>query len=107
MAMKRAIVIDAHKQEIREEFVGEKESLAFMQTIVGGFIERAVTPSRDVDLYVDEEGLLKNPTKFFRFEGCEQPYAGNGVICGGKFAKNATLDEVRAKVRFFEGSVNL
>lgn len=105
--MKRMIVIDVHKKEVREQFVHEKDSLKAMQDIVGGYIERAWTASRDIDLYVDEEGMLKEPTKFFRLDGCTQPYAGNGVICGGKFAKNATLDEVRAKVAFFDGDLDL
>lgn len=38
-----------------------EDSLSQLQNIVGGYIERAPTPldEFDIDLYVDEEGLIK------------------------------------------------
>lgn len=99
MKTKRAIIIDAHKREVREDEFPDKGSLESLQKAVEGYIE-LVRIRPDVELYVNEEGLMQTPQDFFTFDGYPQPLAGNGVIFGGKFAKHATLDEVRAKVKF-------
>lgn len=57
-------------------------------------------------LYVDEEGMLKNPESFFYIEGAYQPFAGNGVIAGfdAKEGRDTdlsiTVEAVRNRVRF-------
>lgn len=99
----RAIIIDAKKQEVREEDI--RGGLKSLQQIVGGFIERACCPDDTHDLFVDEEGLLKHPEYFFEYEGAHQPFAGNGVIVshddeGETKAATLSLDEVRSHVKF-------
>jgi hypothetical protein len=57
-------------------------------------------------VFVDEEGLLKNPTEFFYIEGTHQPLAGRGVVVGcdeeGETvsAQAVTLDWLRANTAF-------
>jgi len=76
----KAIKIDAAKRKVIEiEIIG----LTDMQEAVGGLIEvgHYFPGSPDV-IYVDEEGLLKNPEHFFMIEGETEMLAGNGLIVG-------------------------
>jgi hypothetical protein len=76
----QAILIDSAKREIRAV---EYNGLAEMKAFVGGYIEVAFAwPNGDV-LYVDEEGLLKPQSHFFRIpERPDQPLCGNGLLVG-------------------------
>ncbi len=101
------IVIDSEKREVREEEV-EKDTLAQMQRIVGGLIERAHTIDDDNEIFVDEEGLLKGKQDFFLIYGAHQPFAGNGVIVGidkkgNTIGSNLNVDQVRRSVQFASG----
>lgn len=100
MKTKRAIIIDAHKHEVREEQLPETGALKDLQRIVEGFIERVI-PAPNTELYVNEEGLLHGETDFFSYAG-QGPFAGNGVVYGGKAAKNESLESVRGKVQFMK-----
>jgi len=56
-------------------------------------------------LFVDDEGLLKNPEFFFKWDGYHQPLAGNGLILGTddegeSVSTTLTLEEVKARVTF-------
>ena len=85
-----------------------------IRTFTGGWLEIAyMWPNGDV-LYVDEEGLQKNPRYFFRIpERPDQSLAGDGLLVGKEFDDNdeiqhaetaapplMTLDELKAKVEF-------
>jgi hypothetical protein len=103
----RAIVIDAKKQQVYEQDI--RGSLKCLQQIVGGYIELATHIDDEHDLFVDEEGLLKQPEHFFEYEGAHQPFAGNGVIVshddeGETKGAKLSLEEVRARVTFMSGS---
>jgi hypothetical protein len=58
------------------------------------------------DVYVDDEGLLKGPTKFFYIEGTPQPLAGRGLVFGpvdedgNSTEATVSIDELEKKVRF-------
>lgn len=106
----RAIIIDAEKQEIREETC-TGNTLEFMQKAVGGLIEPAFviywkTSSGPEDyLYVNEEGLLSQPKHFFVIDGVNQPFAGNGVVMGlnsegETVGAEISLEKVKKMVRF-------
>jgi len=61
-------------------------------------------------IYVDDEGLLKDPRYFFEWRGYAQPLAGRGLILGtdeegGSIEPKTTLEEARRNVRFGELSV--
>lgn len=78
----RAIHINAVDHTVDEITVPDTDQLAELQRLVGGYIEVAHRfPNGDI-LYVDEEGLFKDPTHFFAVSGAHQPFAGNGVILG-------------------------
>jgi hypothetical protein len=75
----KGIKIDAVNQMI---FEVEVDGLKGLQKEVGGYIEMATSfPNGDV-LFVDEEGLLKNPEYFFEIKGAYQPFGGNGIVVG-------------------------
>lgn len=64
----------------------------------------------DNTLYVDGEGLLKNPRYFFTFQGYHQPLAGRGLVLacdeeGETIPTTLTIAEIKAKVTFGELSV--
>jgi hypothetical protein len=61
-------------------------------------------------LYVDDNGLLKNPRYFFIWSSYPQPLAGRGLILGvnrggSDVSTKMTLDSVRRMVRFTKLSV--
>ena len=76
----KAIVIDSinRKAEVRDI----KGTISELREIVGGPICYATSYSNGDTLYVDDEGLLKNPEYFFTVKGCTQPLAGNGILVG-------------------------
>jgi hypothetical protein len=58
-------------------------------------------------IFVDDEGLFKQPDRFFKFAGYEQPLAGKGLILGSDTngeTKGATskLATIMASVMFAE-----
>lgn len=76
--MKRALVIDPAKQTV--EAVEKEWTLSECQEAVGGYIENGSAEPKVV-LYVDEEGLLKNPEHFFMVAGITStPMAGRGIL---------------------------
>jgi hypothetical protein len=81
--MTKAILIDSANRTISEGTIGTgRAALKDMQAVVGGLIQIAHEwPNGDV-LYVDEEGMFKPQSHFFRFQGYDQPLAGNGLIIG-------------------------
>jgi len=47
-------------------------------------------------IFVDDEGLLKNPRYFFQYRGYHQPLAGKGLVLG----TNEEGDTVSAKIKY-------
>jgi hypothetical protein len=112
----RAILIDPYNETISEvEHTGGIDSiyklLSGPERKVGTFT--IVGLGKGETLYVDDEGLLHNPTHFFQWQGYHQPLAGRGLILGSKRSEDAatklSLDEAKARVRWannlqYEGS---
>src|SRR6185437_8151198 len=108
--MMKAYLIDPTAQSISEV---EYPNLAGLQRLINGPIELAfMWPTRDV-LYVDEEGLLKPQSHFFRLSLRQdgQPLAGIGVVVGCEQPANnpdgyitlppqISLDALRSSVQF-------
>ena len=44
-----------------------------------------------VSIFVDDEGLLKNPQHFFMLPGMDQPIAGNGLVLGEADEQGETM----------------
>lgn len=57
-------------------------------------------PDGDV-LFVDDEGLFKDPKHFFRIPGIDYDFAGNGLIVGTDPDGYGEEADVRMDVRFF------
>lgn len=86
---KRGILIDVAALTVKEvEFSGLQD----MYRLIGCDMVECVGVDRKTDLWVDEEGLLKNDGKgFFLFKGAHQPLKGNGLITGGVDEDGNTL----------------
>ena len=76
----RGIQIDAEKRTVKEvRVIGDYKAIyPFINcdcfTVVG--------ISDTEGIYVDDEGLLKEPKHFFMYQGYPEPLAGNGLILG-------------------------
>jgi len=62
-------------------------------------------------LFVDDNGLLNGPVRFFRLAGGYQPFAGKGLIIGadeeGESQSHETpIDLIRLSVMFLERSAD-
>jgi len=89
----KAIKIDAENRKVEEI---EINGLSDMQKAVGGFIQVGhwFDNSNDV-IFVDEEGLLKDPENFFTIRGKDsQILAGNGLVLGTNILTGAEMDAV-------------
>jgi hypothetical protein len=117
----RVIHINADKQEITEtNILDGADVLGCLQSLVGGWIESAgiIIPKaqpladavEDVRHYVlvDEEGLLKGTPYGFTIETSMgvMDLVGSGVITGTvdgeTVSANITLEDVKARVHFFD-----
>lgn len=91
--MPRALFIDSTAGKVTQievPFRGHEFLDALYKRIGCDLIEVATEfPNGDV-LYVDEEGLLKEPKHFFDISA-HQPFAGNGVIVGRETDDEGTL----------------
>lgn len=100
----RMIFVDAKNRQVRE--IDEKPELKTYYKYIGCDLVDAVRfPNRDAG-YVDDEGLLKNPSDFIFFKGSHAPLAGNMVIVGtdeegDDVPPKMTIDWVLENVRFF------
>lgn len=61
-------------------------------------------------IFVDDEGLLKNPRYFFNIKGYPQPIAGKGLVLGGDsqgetVSANIEYEELCELITFSEHSV--
>ena len=107
--MKKAILIDVEKCEIREvEIKGKLED--YYRLIGCDLITSVSVPnSEDHDVIVDDEGLLKPFKGLFSIDDSENPhFAGNGLIMkvnfkvGSWISSKLTVDEVRRRITFWK-----
>ncbi len=87
----------------------EVSTLADMQKLVGGLIERAHILDNGDEVYVNEEGMLGDPREFFSIHGAHQFFAGNAFIIGAPDRNGnmcsaiSKIGEVEALIRFKKG----
>jgi hypothetical protein len=84
------------KFEVREEHWTEGIFLERAKAIIGDGPLDVVRYQDDMDIWIDDEGLLKNPRRFTAWEGRPRhtqgvQLAGNLVITGGADANGDTL----------------
>jgi|SRR5215471_5432403 len=115
----RAILIDPIRETVTEtEFNGDFRHIYELLSDkengldVGDFNVVRITGDHQHgdDIYVDGEGLLKQPRYFFRWHGYYNPLAGRGLIIahneeGESIATKLSLNLVREHVRFVQLSV--
>ena len=103
----KAILIDATKQTITEvQYDGDIDTI---YKLCGYDCFTCCDIGHGDAIYVDDEGLFKQPHSFFLHGDYPQPLAGNGLILGcdqwgESIAPTTTLTEVRAKVSFMDVS---
>jgi hypothetical protein len=103
--MKRGILIDVMSKEVREV---EFDSLKDMYRLIDCELVECVAWGCDLDIWVDEEGLLKNDNKgFFSVPTYPEPFKGNGLLTGGCDEDGRTksctmpLEDARKMVKFW------
>lgn len=104
--MKRGILIDVRKREVREVVIGDDYTDIYVPLEADMF--ECVDIEEPNTIYVDEEGLLKltATSMFFTYKGAHQPFAGNGFILGVDYETGDSIDttltveEVKQKVGF-------
>ena len=103
----KAIKIDSENRKVEEI---EIDGLQDIQKAVGGLIQVGHQFINTADIiYVDEEGLLKQPENFFALENETQILAGNGLVVGtGKRGEEAppvlTLEYVQKTVLWMDAT---
>jgi hypothetical protein len=103
----RAILINAKEKTIKEVEL-EKPTLQSMYKLIDCELVDCVRLDDQNDLWVDDEGLNKEPEHFFEFTGTHQPFAGNGLIAshtdsGETVGTDMPFEKVKESVRFFRG----
>lgn len=101
----KALVINPFTRVIHEETI--ENSLQDMYRVTKCDCITAVYLNDYDCMYLDDEGLLVEPSKqaFFTFKGAEQPFAGCAVVVGTDAEGNSddvrmTIFELGEKVRF-------
>jgi len=104
----RAILIDPNTQKV-ERITLEGETLEALRGAIGCQVLTVEALGTEVDLWLDDEGLLVEAPLFFEIDGGHQPFAGRGVILGhsreGKTTPcpdYVTADRIRDFVSFPE-----
>ena len=102
----KAILIDTQNQRIVEVDIPKGNNQAIYDQLGEGttLMEGAVRLKNNDIIMVDEEGLFNSKFGCFTFEG-SHPFHGNGLVLGGTSQGGsadvkATVEQIRAKVRF-------
>jgi hypothetical protein len=104
----RMVRIDAKFKEVYEVYCPKGDTLSFLQKHAagGGTVDLVRLPQK-MDLWVDDEGLLKNPEYFYMIEGCPAPLAADGLLASSDnegetiaLPASITLEEIRGKVKW-------
>lgn len=101
--MLRTILIDPENRSFTEiEYSGDYRDI--YEYIDADTFD--VVYSRFGDIFVDDEGLLKEPEYFFEIDGVDQPLAGKGLLFGraddegNSTSSTMTIDDLEKVVRF-------
>lgn len=78
--------------------------------LIGVDLFTVVSIENDDAIYVDDEGLLKEPKYFFTYQGYPQPLAGKGLVLGTTEDGDTTsavikYEDLKKRVGFTELSV--
>jgi hypothetical protein len=106
--MKKGILIDVEKREIKEVEIGDTLQSIYDQIKCDTF--DCVQIHEENDVYVDDNGLfnLTPHSKFFHYKTYPQPLSGNGLILGidhetgESIDTTLTIEEVKKNVKFMD-----
>jgi hypothetical protein len=102
----KAILIDSINKEVKEVEMGKGIDEMYKHIGCQIFTIGMHLSKRDA-IFVDDEGLMNDPTHFFVYEGAHQPFAGNGLIMGSDSHGNSKdckidINEVKKNVKFYD-----
>lgn len=100
----RAYLIDAIARSIKPVEYGGNIDEIYALTGCDTFDAARFNDKGDA-VFIDDEGLLKQPHNFFMIEGYSQPLAGNGLVLGcdedgESIEPSVNLEWLAANVRF-------
>ena len=106
--MKKGILIDVEKREIKEVVIEDTLDSIYEQIKCDTF--DCVQIHEENDVYVDDNGLfsLTPYSKFFHYKTYPQPICGNGLILGidhesgESIDTTLTIEEVKKNVKFMD-----
>lgn len=87
--MRKVLVIDPHKQEIRRAVVNGAQDI---HNIIDNWFDVVTFGDKPFHVYVDDEGLFVTDQKYFMVDGYPQPLAGVAVACGAVDAEGDDTD---------------
>lgn len=115
----RGILIDPVAKKLSYIDIAINESGSCLKSLYKAIncdLVELVRLSDSLDLWVDEEGLLKidENTKYFHADGMSNPIAGRGVILGVKQTEDGeestdcpcTIEDLSKEIKFREFSFN-
>lgn len=97
----KAILIDPHQREVTEvEYDGVYTSI--YKLIDAETFDLARLPDGD-GIFVDDEGLLKQPIDFFRLQGMTEPLTGKGLVLGSdaegeSIPPKITIEQIKKRI---------
>jgi hypothetical protein len=102
----KAILIDVEAKEVREvEYSGDLDAMKSL--IKCQYVDR-VSASREVDIWVDDEGLCNGKTNGFLLGKSQSPLMGNGLVTGmnrqtGETTEvTVTIEQVTGAITFID-----
>lgn len=99
----KGLLIDVHNRTVTEVEYSDLDSI---YTLVKCELITTGGEYRGHTVYVDDEGLLKDPKEFFQWPGYPDWLAGNGLLVGPVDAEGETTDitldprEMKALINF-------
>jgi len=101
----KAILVDSNNKKIKEvEFSGNYKEIC---DFVDCDMFTVVTVDEENVMYVDDEGLLKGATKFFKADFYHDQLAGNGLIIGydsmgDSVGTTMNVEDVEKQIKFVD-----
>jgi hypothetical protein len=99
----KAILINSIEQTVTEiEYSGNWRDIS---KLIGCDLFTVVNMGKGDTIFVDDEGLLKDPQYFFKLDTYRSLLAGNGLILGSddegeSIACKVTVEEMRSRISF-------
>lgn len=102
----KAILIDSENRTVSEKEIEDWRGIA---PSIGCELFDIVRLDNGNGVYVDDEGLMKDPQHFFVLKGYPNPLAGNGLVLGTNpegesVSTTLTVEKVKAMVKFYNVS---